>query len=112
MSLLTPQKIQELSASLHLEELPEEEQAEFLADIGELLFEGAMMRAFAILSEEETKTLKSLFEASGENPEDEEKSTAISLFLQKYVPDFNAYLAEEAKLLLETWAMQMEEQKE
>lgn len=84
---------------------PPQEEDELFDDIAEVIFQGVMLRVMNELPEDKQDTLSDLFDASNEDPENEEKRNAIYAFLSEQVPNFDelvqaeldAFKAEEEK---------------
>lgn len=84
---------------------PPQEEDELFDDIAEVIFQGVMLRVMNELPEDKQDMLSDLFDASNEDPENEEKRNAIYAFLSEHVPNFDelvqaeldAFKAEEEK---------------
>jgi hypothetical protein len=99
MSKDTPKKTNDLLVELGLDSLPEEARDELYSEIGEVVFRGAMHRAWKVLDIKQQEALATLLEESAASPEDDKKQEAVDTYLQKYVPDFQRYIAEEVTAL-------------
>lgn len=88
-----------LLAELGFTDLPQEQQDELNADIGEVVFLGAMRRVWDALDYHGQDTLTSLLKESESDPENSEKRTALAAFLDSHVPDFPAYVRAEVEAL-------------
>ncbi len=84
-----------LFEELGLDLLPEEERDAFLADLGELIFSGAMQRTFASLPDEGKEELGNLLEASAADPESDGRRAALETFIKERVPDFDSFVLAE-----------------
>ncbi len=98
-----------LFAELGLEEMTPEEQAETLTSVGEVVFQGVMLRVMRVLSEEKQDALSALFDASTEDPDSEEKRAAIYAFITHEVPQYDDLVEEELDALYETYSGNLEE---
>ena len=79
--------------------LSEEERNELLADIGEVVFDAVMRRVWDALDADGQDELTKLFEASSDDPENDEKRERIDTFLKERVPDFERFVQEETEKL-------------
>lgn len=70
-----------------------------LDTIGEVIFQGVMLRVFETLDETKQEKLTELFEASNQDVENDEKREAIYAFVNEHVPDFETFVREEVELL-------------
>ena len=86
-------------AELGMGSLPKEEQELFLADIGEVIYEGVMQRVYDALSLGQQDTLMRLMDESAAEPENEEKHAAVMNFIGEQVPDLERYITEEINAL-------------
>jgi hypothetical protein len=86
-------------AELGMESLPKEEQELFLADIGEVIYEGVMQRVYESLSLGQQDTLVRLMDESAQEPENEEKHAAVMKFIGEQVPELERFITEEVDLL-------------
>jgi hypothetical protein len=75
--------------------LPEAERDELLADIGEVVYMNALHKAWESLEAEKQDELTTLVEASASDPENEEKSSAIEVYIQSNVPTWEQIIEEE-----------------
>jgi hypothetical protein len=87
-------------AKLGLDDLPEEEIEEMLAEIGDVVMQGALTKAWNALDLAKQDELTTLLEASTAEPENDEKSNAVLAFLQTNVPDLDKYFKDEMDALL------------
>lgn len=90
---------QNFLAELGLGDLEGAERDELLESIGEVLFQGVMLRVFEVLNEEEQDALSVLFDASNADPDNEEKRDELHQYIAEHVPQFDAFLGEEIALL-------------
>jgi hypothetical protein len=91
--------LDDMFEDLGLDLLPPEEREEVVAHIGEVIFEGVMLRTVQALDDTKKEELTALFDASSSDPENEEKHNAIQAFIETNVPDFDKYLAAEIEAL-------------
>lgn len=84
---------------LGLDVLPPDEREDIVARIGEVIFEGVMLRTVQALDDTKKEALIALFDASSADPESEQKQTAIQTFIETNVPAFDQYLALEIEAL-------------
>ncbi len=87
---------------LGMESLPKEEQELFLADIGEVIYEGVMQRVYDALSLGQQDTLTRLMDESSREPDNEEKHVAVMKFISEQVPELERYITEEVDALKQT----------
>jgi hypothetical protein len=91
--------LEELTEALGLDLLPPEEREAVVRKIGEVIFEGVMLRTVRVLSDEKKEALTALFEAAGADPDSTEKEQAIQDFFATEVPEFDTYLTAEIEAL-------------
>lgn len=91
-----------LLANLGFTDLPHAEQDELHADIGEVVFLGAMRRVWDALDYHQQDALTALLKESEDDPDNAEKRTKLATFLDSHVPDFPAYVRAEVEALTRT----------
>ena len=80
-----------LIAELGLDALPAETQEEIMLKLGTVIYQGILIRAMEVLTDEQKDVLEKKLEAEGDE--------ALFPFLQKTIPDFDALVeAEVAKI--------------
>ena len=77
----------------HTEEMTEQEQADFVAQIGRVLYQALLVRSLDILSEVEEAQLDLLLGRDETSVED------VLVFLEKKIPTFDMLLREEIENL-------------
>ena len=96
---MNSQVYDDIIASLGLDLLPEDERNALLSDIGEVIFRGVMHKVWNSLDPTTQDQLTQLFDASNEDPENEQKREAIDQFLTANVPDLKLYVSQEVEAL-------------
>ena len=91
----TPQEPSQLLTDLGLDSLPQAERDELNAAVGEIILVGVMRRVWDDLELDQQDALTALFEASEQDPENEEKRASIATFLDTQVPRFAEYVHDE-----------------
>jgi hypothetical protein len=81
--------------------LGEEEQNELLAEMGEVVYMGALQKAWESLETGLQTELTELLELCAKEPENEDRSTALDAFLEKHVPEWERFLENEMAILQE-----------
>jgi hypothetical protein len=76
---------------LGLDKLPPEKQQELFAKIGEVIFQGVLIRVLDEMKPAEQKKLKAFLEVTGEDGE------KIIKYLEENVPDFNQLVEAEVE---------------
>lgn len=96
-----PQLLQQnIIEALDMEHLSETERLTWLEKIGEIVFQGAMLKAMSMLSEEQQTQLNILLgEANADGANEEQQEKAIT-FLRAAAADFDALIAEEVRTLV------------
>jgi len=70
-------------------------QEDFLDDIGEVIMEALLLKAWSELDTEKRERLTALLEISDEEPENEEKREAVLTFLDKNVVNIQGFVKKE-----------------
>ena len=94
--------LQQAVQELGIDHMPEEERDAFLAEVGAVLFRGVMRRVWNSLDRAKQDTLTSLLDASGDDPDNEEKGRALEDFMKKNVPDYAHFVEQEVAELRAT----------
>lgn len=88
---------QTVLTKLGANDLPEELQAEFMAEIGELVINASTVRSMETLDEQKQELLSSMIDDPKKTPED------VLDFLQEHVPNFLEIIEEETSRILAEW---------
>jgi hypothetical protein len=67
----------------------------FLDEIGEVIMESVLLKAWAELDASKRKTLTELLEVSSESPQDEEKRVAVLKYLDENVVNLQGFVKKE-----------------
>lgn len=86
-----------------LENASQEEQEDFFQDIGELVMQKILHKAWAELSSAKKDELTELLEESEDDPENSDKQDAILIFLDKHIPNVREIVAEELEEIQNTF---------
>lgn len=89
--------------SFDLVDAPVEEQEEFFEDIGEMVMQSILQRAWAELSTVKRDELTILLEASEADPENDEKQQAVLAFLDENVSNIEELIKEKISELEGTY---------
>ncbi len=97
---IAPSVLNEALADMGVDLLSEEERGELLADIGEVLSQAVLRRAWETLTPELQGELIRLFEAGNAEPDNKKWEEGIDRFLKEHVPDLERFMKEETESLL------------
>lgn len=86
-----------------LENTSQEEQEEFFQDLGELVMQKIIHRAWAELSSSKKDELTELLEESEDDPENADKQDAVLIFLDKNIPTVREIASEELEEIQKTF---------
>ena len=86
-----------------LEDASSESQEEFFAELGEIIFDSIMNKAWTELDTKKSEELNSLLEESNDNPKDEKKREAIFNYLDKHLVNLQGFVKNEVEEIQKTY---------
>ncbi|HCC04843.1 TPA: hypothetical protein DEP58_00880 [Patescibacteria group bacterium] len=90
--------------SFDLEDASKEEFEEFAEDVGEVIMQKILHKAWAELDSSKRDILTSLLESSEANPEDGAKQEEVFAFLDAHMTDLPEFVARELEAIQKTYS--------